>query len=411
MESQFRRVESFVTSSIEVLLVAVLFVVASRYWAIEEHVAYLGLLGGVSLIAISRLKDMRFSVTDFLPLFFFLVFLLWIVVSSLWSPNFHLSLARAGAVAIVALTAVALGFSLSIPAAAKGLTLGVALLIFHASFHDGLGLLGFLALSVEPGLFTNISEMTFLLGVGVVSAMSLALRKRAQTVVYVLAALFFLVTAVGIPVLTMFFATGGALVVGLMILHMRNSSTQRRQLLGVVYPVLVVVGAILFWVLREPLLRPLGEAPDLSGRTIIWDWYFEAFLWEPLVGIGWGNTYNWPLTPGDTYPTGQYFIAHNGFLDVGLVTGAIGVALIVATLALVFLRGASHAMNPANPALYVFVPALIAYVVVNDIMATSLPRYIGVFLVGVLVGLVTRESAKPVSHSSSSAPVAGAASG
>ena len=162
--------------------------------------------------------------------------------------------------------------------------------------------------------------------------------------------------------------------------------------------------------LREPLLRPLGEAPDLSGRTIIWDWYFEAFLWEPLVGIGWGNTYNWPLTPGDTYPTGQYFIAHNGFLDVGLVTGAIGVALIVATLALVFLRGASHAMNPANPALYVFVPALIAYVVVNDIMATSLPRYIGVFLVGVLVGLVTRESAKPVSHSSSSAPVAGAAS-
>ena len=410
MASQFRRVESFVTSSIEVLLVAVLFVVASRYWAIEEHVAYLGLLGGVSLIAISRLKDMRFSVTDFLPLFFFLVFLLWIVVSSLWAPNFHLSLARVATVAIVALTAVVLGFSLSILSIAKGLALGVALLIVHASFHDALGPLGFLSLGSHPGLFTNISEMTYLLGVGVVSALALALFGRSHAAVFLLAAAFFLVTAAGISVLTMFFATGGALVVGLMILHMRNSSTQRRQLLGVVYPVLVVVGAILFWGLREPLLRPLGEAPDLSGRTIIWEWYFEAFLWEPVVGIGWGNTYNWPLTPGDTYPTGQYFIAHNGFLDVGLVTGAIGVTLIVATLALVFLRGASHAMNPANPALYVFVPALIAYVVVNDIMATSLPRYIGVFLVGVLVGLVTRESSQPVSHSSSSSLVAGAAS-
>jgi O-antigen ligase len=411
MKSEFRRVGRFVTSSIEVLLVAVLFVIASRYWAIEEHVAYLGLLGGVSLIAISHLKDVRFSVAAFLPLFFFLVFLLWIVVSSLWSPNFHLSLARAGTVAIVALTAVALGFSLSIPAVAKGLTLGVALLIVHASLHDALGPLGFLSLGSGPGLFTNISEMTYLLGAGVVAALALALIGRTHAAMFLLAAAFFLVTAAGISVLTMFFATGGALVVGLMILHIRNSSNQRRQLLGVFYPVLVVVGAILFWVLREPLLRPLGEAPDLSGRTIIWDWYFEAFLWEPLVGIGWGNTYNWPLTPGDTYPTGQYFIAHNGFLDLGLVTGAIGVALIVATLALVFLRGASHAMNPANPALYVFVPALIAYVVINDIMATSLPRYIGVFLVGVLVGLVTRESSKPVSHSSSSVPVAGAASG
>ncbi len=141
-------------------------------------------------------------------------------------------------------------------------------------------------------------------------------------------------------------------------------------------------------------MRALGAEPDLSGRTIIWDWYFEAFLWEPIIGIGWGNTYNWPLTEGDIYPTGGYFIAHNGFLDIGLVTGGVGVILIVATLVLVFLRGSSLALDRARSLSYLFIPTMVTYIVVNDIMSTSLPRYIGVFLVGMLVGLVVSEPTK-----------------
>ena len=181
---------------------------------------------------------------------------------------------------------------------------------------------------------------------------------------------------------------------GLMLLHVRSSNDGLRKILTIVYPTVVFLGVVIFWIFREPILRPLGEGPDLSGRTIIWDWYIEAFLWEPVIGIGWGNTYNWPLTPGDIYPTGGYFIAHNGFIDIGLVTGGVGVVLMVATLVLVFLRGSSLAMDRAKSLSYLFIPALVTYIVLNDIMATSLPRYIGVFLVGTMVGLVVSENTK-----------------
>jgi O-antigen ligase len=178
-----------------------------------------------------------------------------------------------------------------------------------------------------------------------------------------------------------------------------------RKILRVVYPAVVVVGVVIFWVFREPILRPLGEDPNLSGRTIIWDWYFEAFLWEPVIGIGWGNTYNWPLTPGDIYPTGGYFIAHNGFIDIGLVTGGVGVVLIVATLVLVFLRSSSLAIDRAKSLSYLFIPTLLTYIVISDIAATSLPRYIGVFLVGAMVGLVVSETTKSELSESSDAAV------
>ena len=382
------------TRILEVVLVAFFLVIASRYWVISEHVAYISLFAATALIALTRGFEGAFSVRRFLPLIAFGLFMGWVVLSSTWSPSFHLSLGRAVTVGLVAAIGVAIGFALKPSTIAQGLILGIVFHVAHATFTDGLGLLGFLALGPEPGLFTNISDMTFLLGVGVVSALSIATRWPTFVVLSLPLIVFFLVTGRGIPVLTMFFAVASAFVVGLMVLHLRYSSDRVRRTWRVGYPIVVALGVIIFWIFREPILRPLGEDPNLSGRTIIWDWYFEAFLWEPIIGVGWGNTYNWPLTEGDIYPTGGYFIAHNGFLDIGLVTGGVGVILIVATLVLVFLRGSSLALDRAKSLNYLFIPTMVTYIVVNDIMATSLPRYIGVFLVGMLVGLVVSEPTK-----------------
>ena len=71
-----------------------------------------------------------------------------------------------------------------------------------------------------------------------------------------------------------------------------------------------------------------------------------------------------------------------------------GVILVVATLVFVFLRGSSLVLDRAKSLSYMFIPTMVTYIVVNDIMATSLPRYIGVFLVGTLVGLVVNEPTK-----------------
>ena len=379
---------------LEVVLVAFFLVIASRYWSISEHVAYISLFAATALIAVTRGITGPVSVRRFLPLIAFALFIGWSVLSSSWSPSFHLSLGRAVTVGLVAAIGVAIGFALKPGTVAKGLLLGVIFHVAHASFSDGLGPLGFLNLGGEPGLFTNISDMTLVLGIGIVSAIWVAATRRTFLLLFLPMIVLLLVSAAGISVLTMFFAVTGATAVGLMILHLRSSSDGLRKILRVVYPTVVFLGVVFFWVFREPILRPLGEDPNLSGRTIIWDWYFEAFLWEPVIGIGWGNTYNWPLTPGDIYPTGGYFIAHNGFIDIGIVTGGVGVVLIVATLVLVFFRGSSLAVDRAKSLSYLFIPTLLTYIVINDIMATSLPRYIGVFLVGTMVGLVVSETTK-----------------
>ena len=379
---------------LEVVLVAFFLVIASRYWAISEHVAYISLFSATALIALTHGFKGAFSIRRFLPLLAFGLFIGWVVLSSTWSPSFHLSLGRAVTVGLVAAIGVAIGFALTPSTIARGLVLGVVFVVAHASFTDGLGPLGFLSLGKQPGLFTNISDLTLLLGIGAVSAISIGTKWPALAVFSLPMIVFFLVTGLGIPVLTMFLAISSAFAVGLMIVHLRYLSGRSGKTWRALYPIIVATGVISFWIFREPILRPLGEPPDLSGRTIIWEWFFEAFLWEPIIGIGWGNSYNLPVSRGDTFPSGAYFIAHNGFLDIGLVTGGVGVILIVATLVLVFLRGSSLALDRTRSLAYLFIPTLVTYIVVNDIMATSLPRYIGVFLVGTLVGLVVSEPTK-----------------
>ena len=388
---------------LEVVLVAFFFVVASRYWAISEHVAFISLFAATALIAVSRGITGPVSVRRFLPLIAFALFIGWSVLSSSWSPSFHLSLGRAVTVGLVAATGVAIGFALKPRTVAKGLVLGVFFLVVHATLNSAWHpLRAFFSNNVaerilvsgEPGLFTNISDMTYLLGAGLIASTLLALRSKSTALLAAPVVVLFLLSAIGIPVLTMFFAVAGSTLVGLMVYHLRFSNERVRKVFRIVYPTGVLIGAVIFWLFREPIGGALGADPNLSGRTIIWDWYFEAFLWEPIIGVGWGNTYNWPLTEGDIYPTGGYFIAHNGFLDIGLVTGGVGVILVVATLVFVFLRGSSLVLDRAKSLSYMFIPTMVTYIVVNDIMSTSLPRYIGVFLVGTLVGLVVNEPTK-----------------
>ena len=399
----FKKVQVPLVGILEVVLVAFFLVIASRYWSISEHVAFISLFAATALVAVTRGITGPLSVRRFLPLIAFALFIGWSVLSSSWSPSFHLSLGRVVTVGLVAAIGVSIGFALKPRTVAEGLVLGIFFLVAHATLVSGWHpLRAFLphnALesttgSAEPGLFTNINDMTYLLGVGLVASTLLALRSKSTALLVAPVVVLFLLSAFGIPQMTMFFALVAAVVVGLMFIHVRYSSDGRRKLLRVVYPAVVFLGGSLFWMFREPILRPLGEDPNLSGRTIIWDWYFEAFLWEPVIGIGWGNSYNWPLTPGDTYPTGQYFEAHNGFIDIGLVTGGVGVVLIATTLVFVFLRGSSLAVHRAKSLSYLFVPTMLTYMVVSDIASTSLPRHIGVFLVGTMVGLVVSENTK-----------------
>jgi hypothetical protein len=71
--------------------------------------------------------------------------------------------------------------------------------------------------------------------------------------------------------------------------------------------------------------------------------------------------------------------------------GLVGLGLLVATLVALFYAGISRVVIEGFPLRHAFVPVLVIYLSLNDMMATSLPKFIGIFLMGLMAGLLLRD--------------------
>ena len=379
------------TLSLEVLFVAFLFILASWYWAIDEHVVYISLFSVSTLLAIDRGAYRRDTRRGPTAIILFLVFLAWVLVSTTWSGVFHLSLSYAVISGLVGTLGLIVSLALPLRSVLLGILGGAIFISSHAWLLGGSTIIGEEVWRIE-GLFTNISSMSFLLGVGFLAAVTANSQSVALRIVASSLAVWLFIQIFSLDVLTTLFATTAALAVMAMSVHVRNATGLTRRFLIWFYPGFVSFTGLVFWFFREPLLRPLGEGPDLSGRVILWNWYFEAFLWRPIIGGGWGNSPGWPPLDRDRLePVKEFFPAHNGFIDIGLALGGVGVLLMVATLVTVLIEGARRAADIRLSSAYLFIPSLITYLTLNDLMATSLPRLIGLFLVGTMVGIISKK--------------------
>jgi len=314
---------------------------------------YLVVFAGAGLLALRSQGRLRGDIGSLLPVGLYLTFLAWIMASTLWSGVFDLSLSYAVLAFLVGGTGTLLAYALPLRSTLLGISAGVGFIALNGALADGREFPNIISGPIL-GLFTNVSSLSLLLSLGLLAVAALA--------------------------------------VGAMMLHVRWSSAGIKTILSWVYPSLALLSATLFWFFREPILRPLGEGPDLSGRVTLWDWYFEAFLWRPVIGGGWGNTVGWPpLDPDRLQPVKEFFPAHNGFIDIGLALGGVGALLMIASLVALFVAGAKLGMDKKYPTAYLFIPDMITYFTLNDLMATSLPRFIGLFLVGAMVGMVLKQ--------------------
>jgi exopolysaccharide production protein ExoQ len=83
------------------------------------------------------------------------------------------------------------------------------------------------------------------------------------------------------------------------------------------------------------LMRLMGKDPTLTGRTILWRLAFNEVLKRPLLGYGYrafwaglhGESANVALSAGWIVPA-----AHDGFLDLCLGLGIVGVVLVVCSM-------------------------------------------------------------------------------
>lgn len=107
--------------------------------------------------------------------------------------------------------------------------------------------------------------------------------------------------------------------------------------------IILAVGlAFMFAQYLPVLITALGKSANLTGRTRIWSAVFSSLLKRPILGYGYGGfwwgakgeAYNIDVAVGWSVP-----YSHNGFLDVWLELGGVGLALILFSLLKAFRDG------------------------------------------------------------------------
>lgn len=377
--------------ALQIGTVAFSFILFNQYWRVDEHVVFILILFATAsgFFGSGLSKSLKIGSTG--ALYLFVGFLSWIVLSVIWSPTPHLSLSYSLLVVLAGATAVVQGFLYGLRVLIAGIVVGVSVIGLHVASGEVLNGATSLPFS-GTGLYTNPSSLSFILGIGMIAAV-FALTRNPAT--WVLVAGFGIIGSIwlwGLSILTAIFALLGAFSIGLALFHVRISPPQWNKVLGYGYASLVIFGGVLFWFFRGPIVRPFGEDASLGERLPLWAAYFEAVLWRPWLGSGWGSTVGWdfPLSQDDLTPVYEWFPAHNGYLDIALMLGFVGLFLFLGGLLSLYWESLNLAIARALSWRTAFVPVLLTYLMLNDVMATSFPKLIGVFLVGSMIGSTVR---------------------
>ncbi len=134
-----------------------------------------------------------------------------------------------------------------------------------------------------------------------------------------------------------------AMLVGALLWIVSSVSSIRDRYLRVAF-ITVVLGpavALAALVFIDPnfLTGLLGKDPTLNGRSEIWAVVIDGIKQRPLLGRGWNSV--WPTQQGGFFPSDIAFEtvrragfpvinAHNGYLDIVLGAGIVGLATFVA---------------------------------------------------------------------------------
>ncbi|HQT80368.1 MAG TPA: O-antigen ligase family protein [Rhodopila sp.] len=167
----------------------------------------------------------------------------------------------------------------------------------------------------------------------------IVLRRRSLVNVVLLAALFacFALAHSATPIVAMLAAfTVLAAVVGLQHSH------------GLLAPILIGLFCLTFAVfllfgtdIADLVAEMLGRSTTLSGRTTIWEFVIPMIGAHPWIGYGYGIFWLGETAPGALfwYWTKQFELhAHDGFLQLLLDTGVVGLVLYLCSLVLLISR-------------------------------------------------------------------------
>lgn len=338
-----------------VMLCAALLAVYSGAWLVRDVIVgvspvpqaalrFLGvplaLLGGV-FIALKPLQALRL-ISEHWAL---LLLIIWAGLSTFWSADPATTVLRT--IAIVMAFFAAIGLCIHFDARALARMTTIAVLI-------GMGLSLILYVAGDPlaqteiglrGAFTHKNSLGQVTSIGVVLGAGLAIRPgdRWLGLLTLAAGLACLVLARSATALAAC-AAGVALLPAIVLLG-------SARLPRFTKPALIVggvLGALVLGMSYTLVLELLGRDPSLTNRDLIWEFTLDNWSRRPLTGFGfrafWTAPYNIGLV--HVYFYDAYDQSHNGFLQILLDLGLVGLSLFVLWLLFVFLRVPGVVIHP-----------------------------------------------------------------
>lgn len=154
----------------------------------------------------------------------------------------------------------------------------------------------------------------------------------------------------------------------------------------------VIIGAVLIYTFRRPLVYWLNAEPDFLTRSRLWNQILDMAALRPVQGWGWVGT--WPDAGGVPFGYLRYAVgrdhssALNAWMDVLLQAGAVGVVLFVAFAGLALARAWVTA-SERRSSVYAWPPLVIIVLLADSVVTSSLLGSFGWFL---LVVCATRAS-------------------
>lgn len=177
-----------------------------------------------------------------------------------------------------------------------------------------------------------------------------------------------------------------------------SGSTRAVIMLGVIITTApFITSTIDSW--STALLMEVGRDPSLTGRTGIWGFAIESISEKPTLGYGFAAFWQ---SPGISYLTERQFYwspstAHNGYLEIALSIGLIGLVLLVWALC-VSVRDAFHFAKNHQDAVGLFPVAFLVFFMIynaSESIAGNQPNILWILFIAISVNMAKWKENSP----------------
>jgi exopolysaccharide production protein ExoQ len=307
---------------------------------------------------------------------FVIVYMLIVIISALWSIHPDVSLRRGAAYIITMFVAFYISVRFCIDDRMKVLSWSFAVsaigsILFVVAFpqygimegEDDTGDLN----GNWRGVFPHKNQFGFVMAAAIVTELYLialgngraGLRLLTLSIYFVLLILSKSTTAFIISLIYL----AGAFIY---LIWKRNKEISYVISILIVFVIFLLLG--LLSIDRDLVFGLIGKDATLTGRTGLWSVVIELIEQRPLVG--WGYRAMWQVDDATTKMvddlTGNWGVtsAHNGFLEITLELGLLGLFIILAIIGIAFWRGLRCCMTGTLPlgwfSLMVFIGVILA---------------------------------------------------